>query len=59
MAGPHTEHTGPGAPFDRGASYIHAAEQGNPWLDVALALGERLLLDPRRRRLSISRSGGL
>ena len=45
----HTEHTVPGAPFDRGASYIHAAEQGNPWLDVALALGERLLLDPRRR----------
>ena len=45
----HTDHTVPGAPFDRGASYIHAAEHGNPWLDVALALGERLLPDPRRR----------
>lgn len=45
----HTDLTVPGAPFDRGASYIHAANRGNAWLDIALALNEPLLRDPRRR----------
>jgi monoamine oxidase len=40
-----------GVPFDRGASFIHAVEQGNPWADIALAAGEALLPDPRRRLL--------
>lgn len=47
----HTDLSHPDAPFDRGASYIHAADQGNPWLDLALGCGEPLLLDPRRRAI--------
>ena len=47
----HTDMSHPDAPFDRGASYIHAADQGNPWLDLALGCGEPLLLDPRRRAI--------
>jgi monoamine oxidase len=45
----HTDLTVPEVPFDRGASYIHAADQGNPWLDIALAHRTFLLRDPRRR----------
>ena len=44
------------APFDLGASYIHACEQGNPWADIALALGEPVTPDRRRRLLT--RGGG-
>jgi monoamine oxidase len=51
----HTDLSDPAAPFDRGASFIHAADQGNPWLDLALACGEPLVLDPRRRAI---RAGG-
>ena len=47
----HTDLTMPEAPFDRGASYIHAADQGNPWLDIALAHRTCLLRDPRRRTI--------
>ena len=47
----HTDLTMPEAPFDRGASYIHAADQGNPWLDIALAHRTCLLHDPRRRTI--------
>jgi monoamine oxidase len=39
----------PGAPFDRGASYIHAADQGNPWAAIARAAGADVTLDGRRR----------
>lgn len=45
----HTDLSVPGAPFDRGASYIHAAEQGNPWLPIALACHEPLVPDRRLR----------
>ncbi|MFO1036284.1 MAG: NAD(P)/FAD-dependent oxidoreductase [Geminicoccaceae bacterium] len=39
------------AAFDRGASFIHAVEHGNPWADLALAAGAVPRPDPRRRRL--------
>ncbi len=45
----HTDLACPAAPFDRGASYIHAAEQGNPWLAIAHGLGEPLVRDARHR----------
>jgi beta-phosphoglucomutase-like phosphatase (HAD superfamily) len=44
-------------PFDLGASYIHACEQGNPWADIALALGEPVV--PDRRRRVLAQGGGL
>ncbi len=47
----HTDVSRPAAPFDRGASYIHAADQGNPWLGIAQALGEPVVRDPRRRAI--------
>ncbi len=47
-----------GVPFDVGASWIHGADQGNPWSDVALALGAPWALDPRRRRVGGSAAEG-
>ena len=47
-----------GAPFDLGASWIHGADRGNPWSDIALALGARWALDPRRRRVGASAADG-
>ena len=44
-----TDTTTLGTPFDLGASYVHAVEQGNPWADLALAWGEPIHPDPRRR----------
>ena len=41
-----------GLPFDLGGSWIHAADRGNPWSDIALALGARFCVDPRRRFIS-------
>jgi monoamine oxidase len=52
-----TDSTALRAPFDLGASYIHACEQGNPWADIALALGEPVAQDRRRRALA--QGGGL
>ena len=45
----HTDRSRPDAPFDRGAAYIHAADQGNPWLALARGLGMAVVRDPRRR----------
>jgi monoamine oxidase len=45
-----------GAPFDLGASWIHAADAGNPLADMALALGAGPVLD-RRRRLVLDGAG--
>ncbi|MFO1070046.1 MAG: FAD-dependent oxidoreductase [Geminicoccaceae bacterium] len=42
----------PGLPFDLGASFIHAADAGNPWADLALAVGARPQADPRHRLLA-------
>lgn len=39
----------PGLPFDAGASYLHAADRGNPWVELAAAHGVELRPDPRRR----------
>jgi monoamine oxidase len=52
-----TDSTALRAPFDLGASYIHACEQGNPWADIALALGEPVV--PDRRRRVLAQDGGL
>lgn len=41
----------PGLPFDLGASFVHAADRGNPWADIALALDARPRIDRRRRLL--------
>ncbi len=38
-----------GLPYDLGASWIHGASAGNPHADLALALGEPVCADPRRR----------
>jgi monoamine oxidase len=46
-----TDATALGAPFDLGASFIHAADRGNPWADLALAAGEPVVPDRRRRVL--------
>lgn len=35
--------------FDAGASFLHAVDRGNPWVDLALARGVELRRDPRRR----------
>lgn len=40
-----------GTPFDLGASYLHAVDQGNPWMGIARAQGEPTVADPRRRLL--------
>ena len=45
----HTDLAVPAAPFDRGASFIHAADQGNPWLELAHRHGVPVVRDPRRR----------
>jgi monoamine oxidase len=45
----HTDLSVPEAPFDRGASYLHAVDQGNPWLSIAAAWREPLVLDLRHR----------
>lgn len=44
-----TDTTTLNGPFDLGASFIHAAEQGNPWADIALAMAAPVIIDPRRR----------
>lgn len=38
-----------GVPFDRGASWIHAADRDHPLANAALASGLHVLRDPRRR----------
>ena len=45
----HTDVTWLGSPFDLGASFIHAAEQGNPWAGIAMAHGHAIVPDRRRR----------
>src|SRR5690349_2230766 len=45
----HTDLSLPQAPFDRGASYLHAVDQGNPWLPIAAAWREPLVRDLRHR----------
>ena len=45
----HTDLSDPAAPFDRGASFIHAADQGNPWLALAQERGVPVVRDLRRR----------
>jgi monoamine oxidase len=47
----HTDLAIAAAPFDPGASYIHAADQGNPWLGIARGLDEPIVRDPRRRAI--------
>ena len=39
----------PAVPFDAGASYLHAVDRDNPWVDLALAVGAELRPDRRRR----------
>ena len=43
-----------GMPFDLGASFIHGADAGNPWADIALALRADIVRD-RQRRLALTR----
>lgn len=45
-----------GRPFDIGASWIHAADQGNPFADIALACQAAPRID-RRLRIVLDRSG--
>jgi monoamine oxidase len=47
-----------GRPFDLGASWIHAADAGNPFADLALARRADPLVD-RRRRVVLDASGTL
>ena len=51
-----TDRSALGLPFDLGGSWIHAADRGNPWSDIALALGARFCVDPRRRFVARGRS---
>ena len=44
-----TDQTTLGTPFDLGASFIHAVDQGNPWADIALTFGHRVFADTRER----------
>lgn len=52
-----TDATAGGLPFDRGASWIHAVDQGNPFAELALAARAAPVLD-RRRRIMLDGSGG-
>ena len=45
-----------GAPFDLGASWIHAADAGNPFADIALARDAGPVID-HRRRIVLDRQG--
>lgn len=45
-----------GAPFDLGASWIHAADAGNPLADMALALDAGAVVD-RRKRVVLDATG--
>jgi monoamine oxidase len=47
-----------GRPFDLGASWIHAADAGNPFADIALARGAAPVVD-RRRRVVLDAAGSL
>lgn len=46
-----TTTTPAGQPFDQGASWIHAADRGNPFAELALAVGAAPTIDRRRRVL--------
>jgi monoamine oxidase len=53
-----TSRTPRGLPFDLGASWIHAADAGNPFADIALARGAAPVVD-RRRRVVLDAEGAL
>ena len=52
-----TTRTAAGLPFDYGASWIHAADRGNPFAELALAHGAGPVWD-RRRRVILDGGGG-
>lgn len=54
----HTATTPAGQPFDVGASWLHAVDQGNPTAELAIAQGARPVLD-RRRRVLLDAGGGI